>query len=85
MGGFSIWHWLIVLLVVVLLFGAKKIPEVASGLGLGIKNFKKAIKEGDEEGSDAKEPEAVANTTPQESKTEATTTQEVNKQATPKV
>ncbi|MFP6335474.1 twin-arginine translocase TatA/TatE family subunit [Helicobacter pylori] len=51
MGGFtSIWHWVIVLLVIVLLFGAKKIPELAKGLGSGIKNFKKAVKD-DEEGA----------------------------------
>ncbi|MCE3039490.1 twin-arginine translocase TatA/TatE family subunit [Helicobacter anatolicus] len=50
MGGFgSIWHWVIVLLVIVLLFGAKRIPELAKGLGSGIKNFKKAIKEDDDE------------------------------------
>lgn len=50
MGGFtSIWHWVIVLLVIVLLFGAKKIPELAKGLGSGIKNFKKAIKDDEEE------------------------------------
>ena len=48
--GFSSWsHWLIVLLIIVLLFGAKKIPELAKGLGSGIKNFKKAIKEDEEE------------------------------------
>ena len=45
----SIWQLLIVLLIVVLLFGAKKIPELAKGLGSGIKNFKKAIKEDEEE------------------------------------
>ncbi|WP_394959247.1 twin-arginine translocase TatA/TatE family subunit [uncultured Helicobacter sp.] len=49
MGTGSIWHWVIVLLVIVLLFGAKKIPELAKGLGSGVKNFKKAIKEDDEE------------------------------------
>ena len=48
--GFSSWsHWLIVLLIIVLLFGAKKIPELAKGLGSGIKNFKKAIKEDEDE------------------------------------
>ena len=48
--GFSSWsHWLIVLLIIVLLFGAKKIPELAKGLGSGIKNFKKDIKEDEEE------------------------------------
>ncbi|GAA8464397.1 twin-arginine translocase TatA/TatE family subunit [Helicobacter pylori] len=50
MGGFtSIWHWVVVLLVIVLLFGAKKIPELAKGLGSGIKNFKKAVKDDEEE------------------------------------
>ncbi|WP_394955330.1 twin-arginine translocase TatA/TatE family subunit [uncultured Helicobacter sp.] len=49
MGTGSIWHWVIVLLVIVLLFGAKRIPELAKGLGSGVKNFKKAIKEDDEE------------------------------------
>ena len=45
MGSFSIGHWLVILAVVVLLFGAKKIPELAKGVGQGIKDFKKAIKE----------------------------------------
>lgn len=45
MGFSSIWHWVIVLLVVVLLFGARRIPEIAKGLGSGIKNFKKALKD----------------------------------------
>ena len=39
---------IIILLIVLLLFGAKKIPEAAKGLGSGIKNFKKAVKEDDE-------------------------------------
>ena len=41
MGTFSMGHWLIVLAIVVLLFGAKKIPELAKGVGKGIKSFKK--------------------------------------------
>ena len=45
MGTFSIGHRLVILAVVVLLFGAKKIPELAKGVGQGIKDFKKAIKE----------------------------------------
>lgn len=44
----SITQLLIILLIIVLLFGAKKIPELAKGLGSGIKNFKKAVKEDDE-------------------------------------
>lgn len=43
MGSFSITHWLVVLAVIVLLFGAKKIPELAKGVGKGIKSFKKEI------------------------------------------
>ncbi|WP_104695492.1 twin-arginine translocase TatA/TatE family subunit [Helicobacter salomonis] len=59
MGGFtSVWHWLIVLFVIVLLFGAKKIPELAKGLGSGIKNFKKALKEDEEEGK-PQEPQVI--------------------------
>lgn len=48
MGSFSMTHWIIVLAVVVLLFGAKKIPELAKGVGQGIKDFKNAIKEKEE-------------------------------------
>ncbi len=54
MGSFSMGHWLIVLAVIVLLFGAKKIPELAKGLGKGIKDFKEAVKE-DEKTDDTKE------------------------------
>jgi sec-independent protein translocase protein TatA len=42
LGG---WEWIIVILAVLLLFGAKKIPELAKGLGTGIKEFKKATRE----------------------------------------
>ncbi len=41
-------EWVLIALVVLLLFGGKKIPELAKGLGSGIKNFKKAVKEDDE-------------------------------------
>jgi sec-independent protein translocase protein TatA len=42
-------EWILIALVVLLLFGGKKIPELAKGLGSGIKNFKKAVKEDDED------------------------------------
>jgi len=42
-------EWVLIALVILLLFGGKKIPELAKGLGSGIKNFKKAVKEDDEE------------------------------------
>lgn len=45
----SVPELLIILAIVVLLFGAKKIPDLAKGLGSGIKNFKKAVKDDDED------------------------------------
>jgi len=45
MGTFSIWHWLIVLLVVLLLFGSGKISSLMGDLATGIKSFKKNIKD----------------------------------------
>lgn len=45
MGSFSIWHWLIVLVVVLLLFGRNKIPDLMGDLAKGIQNFKKGMKE----------------------------------------
>ena len=45
MGSFSILHWLIVLAIVVLVFGTKKLRNVGSDLGGAIKNFKDAMKE----------------------------------------
>ncbi|MCR9134800.1 MAG: twin-arginine translocase TatA/TatE family subunit [Alphaproteobacteria bacterium] len=47
MGSFSIWHWLIVLVVVLLLFGRGKIPELMGDVAKGIKNFRKGM--GDED------------------------------------
>ena len=52
MGSFSIWHWLVVLLVVVLIFGTKKLGNVGADLGKAVKGFKDGIK-GEEEKSPA--------------------------------
>ena len=46
MGQFSLMHWLVVLVIVVLLFGVKRLPELGTGLGEAISNFKKAYKDG---------------------------------------
>jgi sec-independent protein translocase protein TatA len=51
MGSFSIWHWLVVLLVVVLVFGTKKLGNVGSDLGKAVRGFKEGVKGG--EGSSA--------------------------------
>jgi len=48
MGGLSIWHWLIVLLVVVLIFGTKKLRNIGQDLGGAVKGFKEGVKSTDE-------------------------------------
>ena len=48
MGSFSIWHWLIVLLVVVVIFGTKKLRNIGSDLGGAVKGFKDGVKGGSE-------------------------------------
>ena len=46
MGSFSIWHWLIVLLIVVMVFGTKKLQNMGSDLGGAVKGFKDGMKDG---------------------------------------
>lgn len=46
MGSFSIWHWLIVLVVVIAIFGTKKLRNVGSDLGAAVKGFKDGVKDG---------------------------------------
>lgn len=52
MGSFSIWHWLIVLLIVVMVFGTKKLKNIGSDLGGAVKGFKDGIKEGGQPADD---------------------------------
>ena len=49
MGSFSIWHWRVVLVIVLLLFGAGKIPKLMGDMAKGVTAFKKGLKDGDEE------------------------------------
>jgi sec-independent protein translocase protein TatA len=60
MGSFSIWHWLIVLLIVVMVFGTKKLKNMGSDLGGAVKGFKDGMKDGDASADD-KAPSQVAN------------------------
>jgi sec-independent protein translocase protein TatA len=46
MGSFSIWHWLVVLLIVVLVFGTKKLTNIGKDLGGAVKGFKDGMKDG---------------------------------------
>lgn len=55
MGTFSIWHWLIVLLVVVLIFGTKKLRNLGSDLGGAVKGFKEGMRSEDEAAKQVKQ------------------------------
>lgn len=54
MGSFSVWHWLIVLAVVLIFFGRGKIPELMGDVAKGIKNFKKGMAEDETADASAK-------------------------------
>jgi len=56
MGSWSIGHWLIVLVIVLLLFGANKIPKLMGDMAKGVKAFKQGLKEGEEEVAAAPQP-----------------------------
>jgi len=55
MGSMSIWHWLIVLVVVLLIFGTKKLRNIGQDLGGAVKGFKEGVKGGEEAADAAKE------------------------------
>ncbi|MDH4428553.1 MAG: Sec-independent protein translocase subunit TatA [Acidovorax sp.] len=65
MGSFSIWHWLIVLLIVVMVFGTKKLKNMGSDLGGAVKGFKDGMKDGTTDAPPATTPapSQVANST----------------------
>lgn len=58
MGSLSIWHWLIVLLIVVMVFGTKKLKNIGQDLGGAVKGFKDGMKEGGQEAPDVATPPA---------------------------
>ena len=58
MGGLSIWHWLIVLLIVVMVFGTKKLKNMGSDLGSAVKGFKDGMKDGGQPPADTPVPQA---------------------------
>ena len=60
MGSFSIWHWLIVLLVVILIFGTKKLKNLGTDLGAAVKGFKDGVKDGTGSGAAAEAGNAPA-------------------------
>jgi len=69
MGSFSIWHWLIVLLVVVLIFGTKKLRNIGADLGSAVKGFKDGMKS-EEDKAKAEIPPGAGHTIEGEAKKE---------------
>jgi sec-independent protein translocase protein TatA len=61
MGSLSIWHWLIVLLIVALVFGTKKLRNIGGDLGGAVKGFKEGMKEADTPSTDAQQRELPRN------------------------
>ena len=53
MGSFSIWHWLIVLVIVMLIFGTKKLRNMGADLGGAVRGFKDGMREGTDKAADA--------------------------------
>jgi len=53
MGSFSIWHWLIVLVIVMLIFGTKKLRNMGADLGGAVRGFKDGMREGGDKPADA--------------------------------
>ena len=59
MGSLSIWHWLIVLVIIMLIFGTKKLKNIGSDLGGAVKGFKEGMKEGADKAAGDAQPAAT--------------------------
>ena len=62
MGSFSIWHWLIVLLIVMLIFGTKKLRNMGADLGGAVRGFKDGMREGADAGDGGAAPQVTGKT-----------------------
>jgi sec-independent protein translocase protein TatA len=60
MGGLSIWHWLIVLAIVALVFGTKRLRNIGEDVGAAIRSFRKGMQEGDDQPQLKAEPPPAA-------------------------
>jgi sec-independent protein translocase protein TatA len=67
MGSLSIWHWVIVLVIVMLVFGTKKLGNIGSDLGKAVKGFKDGVKTDDEKSGDASHMPPVTQQVPDKS------------------
>ena len=59
MGSMSIWHWLIVLVIIMLVFGTKKLKNIGADLGGAVKGFKEGVKEGSAENSTSQDAKTI--------------------------
>jgi sec-independent protein translocase protein TatA len=62
MGSFSIWHWLIVLVIVMLIFGTKKLRNIGADLGGAVRGFKDGMREGGEKSDSSAPPQVTGKT-----------------------
>ena len=62
MGSFSIWHWLIVLVIVMLVFGTKKLRNIGADLGGAVRGFKDGMREGDKAADPSAAPQVTGKT-----------------------
>ncbi len=62
MGSFSIWHWLIVLVIVMLIFGTKKLRNMGADLGGAVRGFKDGMREGGDKPADAAQAQVTGKT-----------------------
>ncbi len=70
MGSFSIWHWLVVLVIVLVIFGTKKLKNVGSDLGAAVKGFKDGMKNSEEAAAPTPPPQVTGQTIDVEAKKE---------------
>lgn len=64
LGNLRGWEWIIILIVILLLFGGKKIPELMRGLGKGVHSFKQGVQEAKEEMNKSLDPDSDTTATP---------------------
>ena len=62
MGSLSIWHWLIVLVIVMLIFGTKKLRNIGADLGGAVRGFKDGMREGSEKAGETSTPQVTGKT-----------------------
>lgn len=63
MGSFSIWHWLIVLVIVMLVFGTKKLRNMGADLGGAVRGFKDGMREGGDKAAEGAAPQVTGGKT----------------------